>query len=243
MSTFRISPSQINVFLNEPAIWVMNKFFGVYGDFGASAKRGNCVELGLTKVLMSGVSFEEALGQVLHIYDTDMEDIYDEKTEAERENIKPMLEQAIELFLNIDPPQRTQVRLEPEVFDLPMLGIADFDMGDYMVDLKSTTRCPSCVENISAEHIRQTTVYYMGSGKAQKLAYVTPKKHAIYEITKEQMEVAEKEIRAAAKAMRAAYDIEENQGRETLTVLYPPRDTKGFWWDNKTLNAAQDIWF
>jgi len=243
MSAYRISPSQINLFLNEPAIWILNRFFGVYGDFGASAKRGNCVELGLNKVLLNGLTFDEALGQVLHIYDTDMEEIYDEKKEAERENIGPMLEQAIDLFLNIDPPQKTQIRIEPDVLDLPILGIADYDMGEYMVDLKTTSRCPSCVENLSSEHIRQTTIYYLGSNKPQKLAYVTPKKNALYEVTKEQMETAEKEIRAAAEAMRAAYDIEEKQGKDALAVLYPPRDTKNFYWDNKTLNAAQGIWF
>lgn len=241
--TYRISPSQINVFLNEPAIWVLNKFFGIYGEFGASAKRGNCVELGLNMILLNGIDFKTASARALEVYDQETENLIDEKKEAERENITPMIEQATELFLNIDEPINTQIRMEPNVLDLPILCIADYEMEKYMVDLKTTTRCPSKVESISAEHIRQVCIYKMGSGKDQKLAYVTPKKSAIYQVTDEQLETAEKEIRAAAKAMRAAYDIEENQGKEALTVLYPPRDTQGFWWDQKTLNAAQDIWF
>lgn len=241
--TYRISPSQINVFLNEPAIWVLNKFFGVYGDMGAAAKRGNAIELGLTSVLMNNMDFDTSLKRSLEVFDQEMSKIEDEGTAEERDLIEPMLKQAVELFLNIDPPKQAQIRMEPTILELPILAIADFDMGEYMTDLKTTKRCPSSPEGISAEHIRQITIYKMASGKKQKLAYVTDKKHALYEVSEEQHATSEKEIKAAAKAMRAAFDIEEKQGKETLSILYPPRDTKGFWWDKKTLQAAQSIWF
>jgi len=241
--TYRISPSQINTFLNEPAIWVLNKFFGIYGDMGAAAKRGNAIELALTSILMNNMDFDTALKRSLEVFDQEMKQIEDDKTPEERDLIEPMLKQAIDLFLNIDPPKQTQIRMEPTILDLPILAIADFDMGEYMVDLKTTKRCPSSSESISAEHIRQIAIYKMASGKKQKLAYVTDKKSALYEITEDQQIAAEKEIKAAAKAMRAAFDIEEKQGKETLSILYPPRDTNGFWWDKKTLNAAQSIWF
>lgn len=239
----RISPSQINVFLNEPAIWVLNKFYGIYGDMGAAAKRGNAIELGLSSILVNNMDFDTALKRSLEVYDQEMEKIEDDKKSEERELIEPMLKQAVDLFLNIDAPQQTQIRMEPNILDLPILAIADFDMGEYMVDLKTTKRCPSSAEGISAEHIRQVTIYKMASGKKQKLAYVTDKKSAIYEPSEAQHAIAEKEVKAAAKAMRAALEIEEKQGKETLSILYPPRDTNGFWWDKKTLDAAQSIWF
>jgi hypothetical protein len=239
----RISPSQINTFLNEPAIWVLNKFFGIYGDMGAAAKRGNAVELGLNMILLNGVDFDTAVARSLDIYDQEMATIEDEKKEKQRELISPMIKQATELFLNLEPIQKTQIRLEPTILDLPVLGIADYDMGEYLIDLKTTERCPSSNESVSVEHIRQVSLYNMATKKRQKLAYVTDKKYAVHEITQDQMNKAIKEIHAAARAMKAAYDIEEKQGKEALTVLYPPRDTSSFYWDIKTLNAAQGIWF
>ncbi len=239
----RISPSQVNLFLNEPAIWVLNKFFGIYGDMGAAAKRGNMVELGLNLILLNDMDYKTALSRSLELFDQEMKEIEDEKTEEERANIPGMLEQAVSLFLNIDTPIKTQVRLEPDCLSLPVLGVADYEMENYMVDLKTTTRCPSAAENISAEHIRQTTIYHLASGKPQKLAYVTPKKHALYEISQAQINQAKKEIEAAARAMKAAYEIEEKQGKDALTILYPPRDTSSFYWDLKTLNKANEIWF
>lgn len=241
---YRISPSQINLFLNEPSIWVLNKFFGIYGDMGAAVKRGNAVEVGLNMVLMNDFEYDVALNRAYAVFDQEMENIHDDKTEQERANIAGYLEQAITLFKEIgELPLSTQVRHEPEIFDLPCLGIVDFDYPSFQVDLKTTMRCPSCVENISSEHLRQTTIYNMSSDKPQKLAYVTPKKYALYEVTKEQHDNAKAEILAAIHAMKSAYEIEEQRGREALAVLYPPRDTKSFYWDTKTLNAAQDVWF
>ena len=241
--SIRLSPSQVNLFLNEPSIWVLNKFFGIYGDMGAAAKRGNAVEVGLTGILLQGLSHEQAVETALRIYDEETKDLVDDKKEEERDMLEPMIAQATECFLDMPTPCGTQIRFEEMIFDTPMLGIADFDMGDYLVDLKTTKRCPSCVENISSEHLRQVAYYHHASGKPQKLAYVTPKKYAVYQIKDEQIEKAKKDIFAACKAMWSCYQIEEERGREALTVLYPPRDTASFYWDQKTLSAAQEIWF
>ena len=241
--SIRLSPSQINLFLNEPSIWVLNRFFGVYGTMGAAAKRGNAVEVGLTGILLQGLSHEEATGTALRIFDQEVENISDDKKDEERGLIEPMIAQATECFLDMPTPIATQIRFEETIHDVPMLGIADFDMGGHYVDLKTTKRCPSAVENISAEHLRQVAYYHHASNKPQKLAYVTPKKYAVYQVTDAQIAEAKQELYAACKAMFACYEIEEKQGKEALTVLYPPRDTKSFYWDDATLRAAQEIWF
>ena len=241
-SPFRLSASQVNTFLNEPSVWILDKFYGVRGEAGASAKRGNAVELVVSKVLGNGLAFDMAVDQALYLYDSVVSDT-DEKYQKERDNIAPMSEQALELFLNLDGLKDTQVKLDKPLDDVPFLGYADYDFNDCYVDLKTTLRCPSCAENISSEHIRQVAYYYHASGKPQKLAYVTPKKYAIYEVTQDQINKGLAELKAAAKAMWACYDIQEKQGRDVLATLYPPRDTNSFYWSNETLNKAQDVWF
>lgn len=244
MTQYRISPSQVNTFLNEPSVWILNKFLGIYGDMGSAAKRGQAVELGLDLIMMNGMDFDTAKDRALAVFDKEMENLYCEKTEKNRDNIPLYLEQAVDCFLNIDDElKQNQIRLEGHIGDIPALGIADYDFSDYLLDLKTTERCPSTNETVSVEHQRQVAYYYLCTGKRQKLAYVTPKKYAIHEITQEQIDKAVKELNAASKAMAAAYSIDENQGIEALTTLYPPRDTNCFYWDTKTLNKAQDIWF
>ncbi len=243
MTTIRISPSQINTFLNEPAVWVLNKFFGIYGTMGSAAKRGNVVELGLDLIIINGFDFSTALDRALKIYDEETEGLNCDKIEKNRDNIPKYLEQAVECFLNIGEVQKNQIRLEGVIGNVPALGIADYDFGDFMVDLKTTERCPSEADKISVEHQRQVAYYFLQTGKKQKLAYVTPKKHAVYQVSDEQIDRAIKELLAASKAISSAYDIEEKQGINALTTLYPPRDTNSFYWDNKTLNKAQDVWF
>lgn len=241
--SIRLSPSQINLFLTEPSVWVLNKFYGIYGDMGAAAKRGQAVEHGLNSFLMNGLEIATAKKAALHVFDEEMENIYDDKTEEERSIIEPMIDQAVELFSELEAPEKIQVRHEVMFGEAPMLGIVDFDMGEYCIDLKSTKRCPSSAENISAEHIRQMAYYFHATGKPQKLAYVTPKKYALYEVSQEQINQALKEMHAAVKAMWSCYEISEQRGNDALTILYPPRDTNSFYWDTKTLNKAQEIWF
>jgi hypothetical protein len=237
----RFSVSQINLFLNEPSLWVLNKFYDVYGEMGAAASRGKAVETGLDHVLLHSASFEQALVQAYSFYD--LEAIDREGYEEERDLVKPILEQSIECFLQFDDPINNQIKIEKPINDIPMLGFADYEYKDCFRDLKTTKRCPSTVENISAEHIRQMAYYNYATGKPQELVYVTPKKYANYRLTPEQLEQGLREIKAAVKAMDSCYVIEERQGKEALCVLYPPRDTNSFYWDNKTLNKAQSIWY
>ncbi len=244
MSSYRISPSQINVFLTEPSIWLMNKFMGVYGEMGSMAKRGNMVELAVDMVCMSGLSIEKATERALELYDKETENLSCDKIEKNRENLPAYIKQAVECFGGIQEQiVRNQVRFEGYIGNIPAVGVADYDFGSYCMDLKTTERCPSSAETISVEHLRQVTFYYMQTKLPQRLAYVTPKKHVIYEVSVKQMLHAQQEMVAAARAMECAFSIEESQGIDALATLYPPRDTKGFYWNQETLNKAQDIWF
>lgn len=244
MTAYRLSPSQINLFLNEPSIWIINKFLGFYGEAGPAAKRGVAVEAALNNILESNCDYKTANAWMHEVFLKETQGMNKDDIEKERTSLDGMLEQTVELFLNIDDALLgTQVRLEFEMLGIPMLGFADYDYGSYYVDLKTTTRCPSSEETISSEHLRQVAIYKKASGKPQKLAYVTPKKYNLLTPTDEQLSVAEKEIHAAIRAMKQAYEIEEENGFDALAILYPPRDTKSFYWDTKTLTKAQEIWF
>lgn len=235
--TLRISPSQINLFLNEPAIWVLNKFHKVYGDMGASAKLGIAVEKGLQAILQQGLNFEDALSWANNVFTEDTIGLPQDEIDKERVYIEPMLKQAVEVFLQFGEPKGYQVEIKGEIEGVGVLGKADFEY-DFFVDLKTTKRMPSCVENLAAEHLRQLAIYRRLTGREQKLAYVTDKKNAVYTPTDSQYLTAEKEIKHAVIAMKTAWDL----GHEKAQQIYPPRNYGSFYWDPKTLTAAQEIW-
>lgn len=237
MTELRVSPSQINLFLNEPAIWVLNKFHKIYGDMGASAKLGIAVEKGLQSILQQDLSFEDALNWANKVFTEDTIGLPQEDIDKERAYIEPMLKQAIEVFLQFGDPKGYQVEITGQIEDVNVLGKADFEY-DFFIDLKTTKRMPSCVENLAAEHIRQLAVYRKMTGREQRLAYVTDKKNAVYTPTDAQYRIAEKEIKHAIIAMKTAWEA----GHEMAQKLYPPRDYGSFYWDEKTLTAANEVW-
>lgn len=239
---FKVSPSQINLFLTEPAIWVMNRLWKIYGDMGPAAWRGTAVEKGLEAVLLHGKSFYEAMGWAYSVFKEEARDYTGDDLGEEKALIEPMLKQAIELFLPIDGLQRTQVRLEGEIHGVSVTGIMDFVYEDFVIDLKSTKRCPSAVENLSQEHMTQLAIYRLLSHKKQKIAYVTDKKSALFEPSDASLERLEKRIIPAIKAMKRAWQMSFDEGDSEVALLYPPRDMTSFYWDDKTRTEANKIW-
>lgn len=237
--SLRVSPSQINLFLNEPALWILSKFYNVKGEMGPAATRGTAIEKGLEAILTQGKSYEDALQWAYTVFDKD----WTGKPEGDEERafIEPMLKQAVELFLQLDGLKGTQIKLEGEIHGVGILGFADFDFDTFLADLKTTKRCPSCVENLSAEHLTQLAIYRILSGKEQRIAYVTDKKAQIFSPPDEQLKAVERRVMSAIKAMKTAWDMADT-GVEKIAVLYPPRDMSSFYWDEQTRKHAYQIW-
>lgn len=235
---FRVSASQINTFLNEPAVWVLNKFYKVYGNMGPAAWRGTAVEKATEAILLQGASHENALAWGYSCFDKDAAAYTGDDKAKERDLIEPMLEQAVDLFLQMDNPKNYQVKLEGEIEGVPILGFADFEYEQEFIDVKTTKRCPSCVENLSPEHLRQLGIYRLLTGKKQRIAYITDKKHALYEPHDWQYKQAEREVRSAIKAMKTAWGMDS----KIVVTLYPPRSFKSFYWDESTISEAKQIW-
>ena len=56
-----LSASQINRFLDEPALWVMDQLFGIKSNAGPGAWRGNAIEAACDAVLFAGADDDAAL--------------------------------------------------------------------------------------------------------------------------------------------------------------------------------------
>lgn len=235
--TLRISPSQINKFLTEPSIWVLNKFHKFYGDGAAKMWAGTAVEKGLESILVHGLSYEDALEWAYKVFDIEALRTFDEKSPEHRAKIPAMLQQALDLILPLEGFTAFQTEIFGEIEGLKVKGKIDFDFTAFDLDLK-TTGAMQKPENMSSEHLRQLAIYRMLRGKEQRICYVTEKKGAIYIPTDAQYLQAEQEIRGACRAMKTAWDL----GQDMAEKLYPPFDYSSYLWDEKLMKKAKETW-
>ncbi len=234
----RISPSQINTFLDEPAIWVMNKFHKTYSEGGAKMWIGTSVEKALESILVYNFSYEDALEWAFKVFDIASTKVIDEDAAEQRARIPAILKQALELIIPLDGFQEFQTEIFGQIEGINVKAKSDFRFTGFHLDTKTTSRMISEVENMSAEHVRQLAIYRMLTGEEQRILYATEKKGAIYIPTQAMYTIAEQEIRGAVRAMKEAYNL----GQDKCEILYCPRDFSSFRWDEITLKKAKEIW-
>ncbi len=235
--TLRISPSQINRFLEEPAIWVLNKFHRIYAEAGAKAWVGTAVEKGIEAMLVHGWDYDQSLQWAFKIFDTEAIVKIDEDAPEERARIPALLSQTQALVIPFGKFNAFQIKVEGEIDGVPITGKIDFDFDKGDLDTK-TTKAMQKQENMSAEHLRQLAIYEALRGKPQFICYTTEKKGIIYEPTRAQLDNAMQEVRGAVRGMKTAFDL----GQDMAEKLYPPRDYSSYLWDEKVMKKAKEIW-
>jgi len=193
-----LSPSSLNLWTASPGLWAL-RYVGKIKDTGSAAMwRGSAVETGM-RALLHGLTTDDASMNAHLSFDMNAAGEVSDEIDAERNLIQPMLDQC----QNWQKPSEinaTQLRIE-HFFDpvpIPVIGYLDFAFEGVDIDLKSTKALPS---KPRAEHVRQVSLYRAARGRAGGILYVTPKKHAYYEIDDESMEIALEELRAAALSL------------------------------------------
>ena len=236
------SPSQITKFRNEPALWLIEYHMGVRGEVGPGAWRGTAVEAGVEAGLMKAVNEGKCVEIAYSVFDAEAAGEISDKITEERYMIAAFLKEAREALSKMPPLIVSQVKIEtfvPEAPDIPVIGYLDFDFGDYDLDLKTTKACPS---KPRPDHLWQVAVYNKARGKPHKLLYVTPKRHALYEVPQEALDAAWREVSATVVAMDRIIKGIEQRGIESIAPLYPPRDVNSFYWDDATRAKAKEVW-
>lgn len=179
-----VSPSQVNLMCNEPALWVLQYLLNTKTQMGASAWRGIAVEHGVVACLKEGLSQAEGLRRALDLFNAKTALTGDPKREKERENIEPMIALALGQLSDFGAPDfpeehhqhKIEITCQGDGWSLPVIGYLDlvYLAHGLVVDLKTTLRMPS---TMSREHQRQRCIYQLAMGNHRvKFLYVTPKK-------------------------------------------------------------------
>lgn len=193
-----LSPSSLNLFLSQPAAWVL-RYVVKATDNGPSpaAWRGTAVEAGMTALLL-GSPRDAALTAAHTNYDLNAAG--HDGVEDERAIIAPMLDRVADTVATWPRPVSTQRRVSVNYGDSmpPIIGFLDYEMPDHVVDLKTTKALPSSPR---PDHVRQAALYARATNLPVRLMYVTPKKVATYEVTPEQVAEGWGQLVKAASAL------------------------------------------
>lgn len=186
-----ISVSQLNTWAAAPGVYVLERLIGHKTPVGAAAHRGTAVEAGVIAGLM-GAPLNEAIDTANAVFTEKTALSADPRRDKERDGLAGMVEQGINLLAPWGKPDRTQVRKEWQMdgIAVPVLGFSDaeYDTHGLIVDLKTTHALPT---SIKTGHARQVASYLgAGANMTGGVAYVTPKKSALYQLENASAHVA-----------------------------------------------------
>ena len=116
-----------------------------------------------------------------------------------------------------------------------IIGYIDFVFADTVVDLKTTARMPS---KASASNKRQLSIYAMHyKDKKSEVFYASPKEHKIFEITKQDIEIYQKQVRYIAMSIMKFLSISSD--KEELASMVLP-DVDDWKWSEEMINEVKD---
>ena len=165
-----LSPSSLNTFAAEPAMFVLTKVLGYPNVVGAAAHRGTASEAGIAHGLNNPqASLTECVEVGVEQFKQLVAMTTDPRKEKEQESIPGFVEYG-----------QGEVRVEVPGLAVPLFGYYDFLWANVsvLVDLKTSHRLES---EIKLGHARQLSLYKKAEVvDSARITYATPKKAATY---------------------------------------------------------------
>jgi len=240
-----LSPSAINAWINSPSLFVLERLLGHRSQMGASAHRGTATEIGVSAGLFDhDLPLEDCVAAALPVYDRLTALSGDPKRDDERKVIPGMVEQGLALrergrpivpniegrFKDTPPQHKIEVML-PGV-PVPVIGYLDWLYDDQIVDLKSTLRVPSAM---SEPHLRQASVYKtFHKTRRVHFFYVSDKRAVLHTLTREQYDVAMRELIGAATRLERFLGLSDDPMELAALV---PHSSESFYFNDPVTKA------
>ncbi len=235
------SPSSLNLFCASPTTFVLEKILGRRQSVGAPAYRGTAVEDGVTHGLKNlDAELSTCVDVAIKKYDTITALSSDKRREDYRGTIAAMVTSALEELRPYGTPSHCQQYVEwrPEGLSSPIVGYLDYrwEQHGVLTDLKTSEKLPS---SIKIPHARQVAFYSTATGDNvdARLSYITPKKHATY-----QLENVRDHLNALHQiALRCEAFLALSDDPEFFTTITAP-DVESFYWGGPARQLAYEYW-
>ena len=239
-----LSPSSLNLWAAEPALWVMERLLGRRSPSSANAMRGRAAEYGIHQGLIeSDRPVADCAAAALRNFDCIMALTPDPRRDDERRKLPGYVEHGLAELRQYGVPTAYQEKISVTLdgVPVPIIGYIDwrFDQHGLVIDLKTSERLPS---SISDSHGRQGAVYARAHGNyGMRFAYVKPtagkndgRAVAVYEMSGDDVGRHLDALRQIAvrlgRFLALSTDAEELAG-----LLVPNYDA--FYWKNATTRA------
>ena len=232
-----LSPSSINTYINDNALWVARYLFGVKSSSGASAVRGIATEAALAdKYEKKTFDFKYLDMHFMSLCAESGIDLGDTKTAKEKkllEGFGKVIDENFD-YENLEAYQE-KVSVQLDELPVPIIGYIDFRFPDKIVDLKTTTRMPT---RPTEAQKRQMALYSMAYPKSSvDLFFASPKEHKKF--TLKNLSVYKKQLVKVALGIQKFLSI-SNDKHELASMLYPNFDK---WeWSEDMIKEAKKIW-
>ena len=248
--TLKLSPSSINLFIEEPALWLLKHFKGLRSDSNIYAIRGKLVETFINMKLdgKEEPSFHSWLQEVLPsvFFDNVTFNEYDLK------GFYKWGQLCYKNYLDNTKEFGTLVTRQREVSGIVdgilLAGFIDFEFEDTIVDLKTANKVPSLLVRgdrkgqlpaFKAANIRQQAVYAMLSGKKVALLFANEAGESLlYKVTDKDIEEITPSILDTIKKIKKCLD----NGFERSIIEHIPKNINSMYWDDNLINEAKKLW-
>ena len=231
-----LSPSSINTYINDNALWVARYLFGVKSSSGASAVRGIATEAALAnKYEKKTFDFNYLDMHFMSLCAESGVDLGDIKTAKEKKLLEGFGKVIDENF-NYDNLEAYQEKVSVQIDDLPVpiIGYIDFRFADKIVDLKTTTRMPT---RPTEAQKRQMALYSMAYPKSSiDLFFASPKEHKKF--TLKNLSVYKKQLVKVALGIQKFLSVSDDK-HEIASLTYPNLDS---WLWTGMKDEASKIW-
>ena len=231
-----LSPSSINTYINDNALWVARYLFGVKSSSGASAVRGIATEAALAnKYEKKTFDFNYLDMHFMSLCAESGIDLGDVKTAKEKKLLEGFGKVIDENF-DYDNFEAYQEKVSVQIDDLPVpiIGYIDFRFADKIVDLKTTTRMPT---RPTEAQKRQMALYSMAYPKSSvDLFFASPKEHKVF--TLKNLSAYKKQLTKVAFGIQKFLSI-SNDRHEIASLTYPNLDS---WLWTGMKDEASKIW-
>jgi hypothetical protein len=235
----RLSPSSLNLWQGEPALWVLKYLHKMRDDAGPAAKRGQAVEAGLDHFLAGNTDVQFCMTSALDNFALNTGGVIDDDHDEERNAIPLMLEQAMAACKDAPRLLARQVAIETwlDGIDVPVIGYCDYVLEDgAIIDLKTTHRMPSSPKN---DHVRQVAVYQKARQAPVSLLYVTTKKFSRMRISQDDCDTAIADMTRVARSLQSILSVCETAD-DAKRFVAP--DFSKFYWNEETRKTAMGVW-
>ncbi len=233
------SPSSLNLAAGNMPLYFLEKVLKRRSAGSCAMYRGTASETGIVHGLLDPTcSVKECQDKALAQYDQLSALSPDSKRQKEREAIPGIVEQGIIALRPYGIPDEVQVKVLHEMpgVRLPILGFCDLGWTYHGIrlDIKSQLSLSS---EPSEPHRRQVAAYIHNTNNAGRLAYVTPKKHGVY-----QVEDAASDMMALANiAQRVERVLSLSTDPAELAALLIPDYSSFYWNDAAMRNAGREV--